>query len=463
MKRHWVTIVMALVLAGLAGYVYFIELPTERANTEKATAEKKLLPLERQDITGLTVQAFSEEIVLVPGQDGTWKMTAPLQAEADAREVDALLRALLLGKVTRVVDEEANALEPFGLAKPSVTVTITAGSRKERIAIGDIGPISSTLYVMRDSDKKVLLTDLAAKDFLNKRLYAFRKKEVLPFDEAKAERLRLTYPNREIVLYRTGEVDKLKRNKWVLRAPREAPADTTEARMLLARIQEVKALGFIDAGKEREAVAKTLKKPQLRLTVYVAGTEQTASFYQPDPSSGEAYAVTTEQAPIYRISPSVIKDLTKEPFALQDKRLLGAEYDDIAMLTVKTQSEQYTLINQTGTWVFEGKPEEKLDQQKVDLFVSRVASLPAELLVAKEGGPPAKYGLATPAAELTATGKDGKTRRRLALGTKTGGLLYAVGSGLPGVYQVRADILSQIPPPKDLLMKSETTGTTPQS
>ena len=464
MKRTWLTILLAVTLAGLAGYLYFVELPGEKAKVKKETEENKLLSFERQDITGLTVRSSGEDIVMTPDQSGTWKISAPLQTEADSREVESLLRALAIGKIARTLEEPGPSLEPFGLEKPSITVTITAGTRKETIAVGDIGPISSTLYVLRESDKKVLLTDLPAKDFLNKRLFTFRKKEVLSIDSQQAERLRLTYPKTDIVLYRSDQMDKTKRNKWQIRSPIEAPADSTEVRMILTKMESLKALGFVDAGSERDAVSKKLKDPAaLKITAYVGGAERTVKFYQPDPSSGEAYAVTTPEAPIYRVSPGVIKDLTKELFAFQDKRLMGADSEDIAMLAVKTRGEQYTLINQSGTWVLEAKPDEKLDQQKAELFVSRVAGLPAELLIVKQGGPLAPYGLNSPTAEFTATGKDGKVKGRVALGTKTGGLVYAMGNGIPGIYQVRADILSQIPSPTELVTKSTSSGLPPPS
>lgn len=450
MKRYWLTILMAVVLAGLGGYVYFIEMPTERAKTRQEVEEKRLFPFEQREVTGLALRSQGEEIVLAPAEGG-WKMMAPLQTEADAREVESLLRALFIGKVSRVVEEQPTALAPFGLERPSVVVTVTVGDRKETISIGDIGPISSTLYALRESDKKVLLTDLAAKDLLNKRVLTFRKKEILRFDQSQAERLRLTYPKSEIVLYRSDQVDRSKRPKWLIRAPIEAPADITEVRALLARLEELKALGFIDPGPEHSALGKTLTDPDARITVYAAGAEHMVKLFQPAPSSGEAYAVTTADAPIYRVSPVVVKDLTRELFALQDKRLLGVEYDDIAMLAVKTRDEAYTLINQTGTWVLEGRPGEQLDQQKVDLFVSRVVDLPAELRIVKQAGPLAPYGLTSPAAEFTATAKDGKIRGRLVLGTRVGGLVYAMGQGLPGIYQARPDLLTQIPAQQALL------------
>ena len=54
-------------------------------------------------------------------------------------------------------------------------------------------------------------------------------------------------------------------------------------------------------------------------------------------------------------------------------------------------------------------------------------------------------GLVAPVAEFVATGKDGRVAGRLALGNQSGGLLYAIGHRIPGIFQVRPDLLTQIP------------------
>ena len=461
MTRYWLTIFLAMVLAGLGGYVYFVELPAERAQTLIEAETQKILPFEGRDITGLTLRSEAGEVVLASGDNRTWQVAAPLSTEADSREVESLLRALALGTVTRVVEEQATALAPFGLERPSVVLTVAAGLRRETLSLGDSGPISSTLYAMRASDRKILLTDLAPKDFFNKTVTTFRKKEVLRLDQSQAERLRLTYPPTEIVLYRTNETVE-KDHKWKIRSPVEAEADQTAVRTLLLKLQDLTALGFIDPGPEHAALTKKLSKPKAKLTVYTSGGDQTVKLFQPDPASGEAYAVTTPDSPIYRINPIAIKDLTKELFALQDKRLLGIDGDEIVRLAVKTRADQYVLINQgagpregqKNGWVLEDEPHQTLDQQTVDLFISRVAGLPAELRIVKQAGPLAPYGLASPAAEFTARGKDGRVRGRLVLGTRVGGLVYAIGQGLPGIYQARSDILTQTPAKRDLLAKT---------
>jgi hypothetical protein len=198
-------------------------------------------------------------------------------------------------------------------------------------------------------------------------------------------------------------------------------------------------------------LAKTLTAPKVKIVIHTTDGDQTVKLYQPDEASGAAIAETSSDGPLYRIPSTTIKDLTKELFTFQDKRLLGIDHTDIAMLSIKTTTEQYVLINQQNEWVLEDQPTEKLDQQAVDLLVSRVANVPAEERVIKQAGPLAPYGLVTPAAEFVATGRDGKIAGKLSIGSHADGLAYAMGQRIPGIFQIRADLLTQIPTKNDLL------------
>ena len=44
MSRYWPTLLLAGVLAGLGGYLYFVELPEQRTEVVTATQAKQILP-----------------------------------------------------------------------------------------------------------------------------------------------------------------------------------------------------------------------------------------------------------------------------------------------------------------------------------------------------------------------------------------------------------------------------------
>jgi uncharacterized protein DUF4340 len=435
-------------LTALGLYLYLVEFPAQKFEEREEAAKKKVLTVEEQAITSFTFKSGRDELTFERSADNGWTLTKPIRTEADRREVQSLIRALVLGSVHRVVDHNPTELSPFGLDKPVAAITVKGGSSEDTLLIGDSGPLSSTLYVLRTSDQTLLLTDLAPKDFVNKSLMTFRKKDILRVTSGDIDRVRLSYPTTEIVVYRVSDKPK---PKWKIRYPVEAEADLNEIRMLLFRLEDFKAMGIIDPGPGRDALAKTLKQPKVKITLHALDGEQTVKLYQPDPSSGEAFAETAVDAPLYRINPTFLRDFTKELYNLQDKRLFGTEENDIALLSVKTHAEAYTLINQNGDWVLEDLPTDKIDQQAVNLFVSRVVSVPAEERVVKQPGALAPYGLVNPAAELRATGKDGKLAGKLSIGDQANGLAFAMGHRLPGVYQIRADLLKQIPTRTSLL------------
>ena len=449
--RYWPTILMALVLAGLGLYLYSVEFPAKESEEHEAMLKKKVLSLDEQAFTSFTFKTDREELAFEHSKDKGWTLTAPLKTDADQRAVQDLIRAIATGSVQRVVEENPNTLIPFGLEKPVATIAITTPTGQETLSIGDSGPLSSTLYVLRRSDNKVLLTDLAPKDFVNKTLMSFRRKDILRIAQGEIDRLRLTYPTTEIVLYRVSDKPK---PKWKIRYPVEAEADLNEVRMTLFRLEDFKAMGMIDPGPDRDQIAEKLTAPMVKITLHQSDGDQTVRLYQPDPASGEAIAETTPEDPLFRVNPAFIKDFTKELYNFQDKRLLGVDSGDIAVLTVKTRAEQFALINQNGEWVLEDHPTEKVNQQAAALFVSRVADVPAEGRVVKQAGPLAPYGLVSPAAEFVARGMDGKLAGKLSIGDQSSGLAYAMGSRLQGVYQIRADLLSQIPKKEDLLEAS---------
>ena len=79
MKRYRFTILFAVILAGLGAYLYIVELPAERSQVLTETQEKKIVPFEMGEITGLSLRSDQAEVVLTPGENRTWKITAPLQ------------------------------------------------------------------------------------------------------------------------------------------------------------------------------------------------------------------------------------------------------------------------------------------------------------------------------------------------------------------------------------------------
>ena len=451
-----ITIVLALVLGSLGAYVYFVDLPQSQEALQQTHQEGQLISFDDRAISHLTMRTREEEIILMRDNKNRWYITQPLVAPADAREVRKILRALTIGKIQRVIQQGGKGNEEeekqFGLTPPHLILTLTAGGTSEEIELGNRAPLTSTLYARKRSDNNIILTTLNPLTFANKSLHTFRNKKILGFDTAQAEEFRIVRGDETVILIRQPGAHGFSPN-WSFRSPLKGPADRTTVGLLLRDLEGLLAQDFVDSPLEKEELLKKLGPPKVKATVLSRNREHTVSVFQ-TPEGQDTYAMTKPENPLYRIAPDIVAGLTKEIFKLRDKRLLGMEKQELAILAVKTPTESYTLVNQSGQWVLEDDISQTLNQDVVKLFVSRVVNLPAEIRIAKKATSLGQYGLKDPIVEINATDMRGQERGRLSLGKSRKGLVYATGTGLPGVHQARSLILTQIPSKDQILADS---------
>ncbi|NKB82400.1 MAG: DUF4340 domain-containing protein [Nitrospirales bacterium] len=452
MSAYRTTMLLAFVCGGLALYLYGIDRPKIEQSVMQEIAEQRILPFDYRDVTTFTVKNRATSVTLEKGEDERWVIRNPLVARADSREVGNVLRALELGRVTRKIDDPDQGLEEYGLMSPHMTIALTAGNRTETLSLGDIAPVSSTLYVKRHSDEQVLLTTLGVKDFRKKSLFTFRKKEILSFNRVSIDHMTLQFGQQEFVLSRITATHGLT-GDWQFQSPAKKPADKTTIGLLLMTLEDLTAEEFIDPGPERNRLEKELGLPSFAVTLGAGKRSYHMQVFHRE-KTGKVYAIRSPQGPIYGINPAVLRVLPQNPFDIQDRRLLGMKPEDIVLLSVKSPNTQYTLVQQHEEWIMDSHPTSRLDQKAIRLFASRVADLRAEQRVLeKDQNDDAALGLSPPVIEIMATDRYGREQGQLFIGNREKGLIYVKGTGLAGTYQARSLLLTQIPNQETLLIE----------
>jgi hypothetical protein len=131
----------------------------------KATANETL-PAPRQlenraiaglvsaDVSGLTVEAQGEKVVLV--KDGTWKATSPASFKADTGKVQGLAGQLATMRAAEIADATP---KEAGLDKPAATVTLTTKAGKSvTLKLGSAK--ASSRYISRQGTPWIYLLDI---------------------------------------------------------------------------------------------------------------------------------------------------------------------------------------------------------------------------------------------------------------------------------------------------------------
>ena len=118
--------------------------------------------LDGDTIDELKVKSESGETTSVKKDAGTWQMTAPLAAKADATDIGSITSNLGTLDITRVVDENPADLKEYGLDAPRVEIEFKASGDKDygdyhRLLIGAKSPTGGQVFAMRDAEKRVIL------------------------------------------------------------------------------------------------------------------------------------------------------------------------------------------------------------------------------------------------------------------------------------------------------------------
>ncbi len=444
-----ITIALALIVLGLGGYILFVDIPHTRQFHKQETQERRLLPFSEQAITHITWATATETIQLERDDHHRWRITAPMSSPADNREVRRILRALTIGKVKRTIEDGPSTLATYGLAPPYLTLTLTTATQTQELALGDRGPFAPSLYVQTITDHHVVLTTLDVMTFAQKTLSNFRRKDLLVFDRKRVQEVHIQQADTTIIMARAAGVHSLSPN-WVLKSPHAGPADTIAIGTLLMDLSGLSATGFIDSEEEQQQILRQPDRTDIGVTILEGQQTHHISLYQFQDTE-KAYARTSGTGTLYEIAPSILKPLTQRAFYFQDKRVFGMETNEIVMLDITTPKERYILIKQNDEWVLENQPTAALNQEIITLFVSRVVDLPVEISHPARSTTSMQHGLDSPTVIIQGRNRQGKNVGKLVLGKREKGLVYARGAGHQGLYQVRSNILSQIPTQTQLI------------
>ena len=438
-----ITIVLALIVLGLGGYILFVDIPQTRQFQKQETQERRLLPFDDRDITNIIWTTATETIHLERDEKWRWTITKPIRFPADNQEVRRILRALIIGKIKRIIEDGIANLDKYGLDPPYLTLTLNGPGTTQVLALGDRGPFAPSLYVQTKDADQVVLTTLDVMTFAQKTLPDFRLKDLLFFERERVQEVHIQNEDTTMVMARAGGVHSLSPN-WMFTSPITAPADKITIGTLLMDLSGLRATGFVDSEEEKQRILGQPSRTHVGVTILEGPRTHHVSLYKFQ-EAAKAYAITSKTGPLYEISPSILKPITQGAFYFQDKRLFGMEIKDVVMLEVTTPQHSYGLIKQHDEWILENDPTSALDQEVVNLFISRVVDIPAEISHPEHSPSAVHHGLDSPSAIIRGRNRHGQKSGQLVLGKREKGLVFARGAGHEGLYQVRSNILSQIP------------------
>ena len=359
---------------------------------------------------------------------GDWHLIEPLRAKADNHRVNGvtdMLLGLTFQRQIKSGDEEA-ADSVTGLDVPRWTVTLIDQDEKSfALAVGrdlpKIGTADAATYVRSGNSTFVVKEDLT--DKLSRSLADFRSKNILDLKREKIVRVGVSAAE-NYELARTGE-------NWGIVRPVSARADKDKVKDFLDKFTSLDVEEFVDDAPA-SLVRYGLDKPALILRIQMAPPEPASKSASmpataPAPQKGIEYALALgstvgegddkkvfakllDEAPVFKVKGSLLKDLRPRLIDLRDKKVLAINTGDVERVEVHLSdpSRLAELVKKDGRWRMAVPLAGKAGQERVTRLLDKVESLKAENFIdtPDAAGP---RGLAPPLAKiilhLTGTGQ----------------------------------------------------------
>jgi len=372
MRGLWSTMALVLVLAGLGAYIYFVESEKPAPGLEP---NEKVFAVESDKIQEVRVTAGGATTVLVKKDTG-WQITEPMATDADPTEAASLATNLASLETSRVIEENASDLAPYGLAEPRIKVAFKAdGNVSGEVHLGDKTPMQGDLYAMKPGEKKVFLVSSYIETTFDKQPFDLRDKRVVKFERDKVDSVELTRGPDSIRLTRSD-------SDWKIETPMTGRADYAAVEGLLTRLSTAGMASIVE-DNATDLAKYGLDAPVMRI---MAGVGSSQTVLEIGRTEGEQpYARDKARSMVFTLDATLADDL-KKPFDeyhkkdLFESRPFSAERVRIGRATTGS----------TGTWTFEkmkdgesekwrvtpegGQPAD-VDRAKADELLNKLAAL----------------------------------------------------------------------------------------
>jgi len=442
--------ILALLVAALGAYLYWVEVP----EATREAAGTRVLPLDAETVTRIAIH-FPDRTIELGRTDGDWRLTAPVDADADDAQVKGLLTSLTGAKVDRTLEDVGEDRSPYGLATDAPRVDLTdANGTTVSVTIGRTTPIGSKTYVAIDDGANVALTASNLRMAVDKQPADLRDKRLLDFaDDAVTHVEIVRAEGAPTILDRTSQ------DAWTV-APGDHVADLTELRSYLSSLRATRAVAFID-----EAPADLgrygLDAPGLRVAVSTGdGTPPMTLLIGDAYTEGEStrlYAKRADRPNVVGLGEWSLRSLDKDVGTFRDKTLLRFDPDRVGRFEIRRRGDEPFGFERTdGDWTAIEDGAAAVEQTTVQRYLTDLADLKGASIIQEPVLEPLGFGLEDPEVRIVLADRDGSQIGEV-VATKHEDAYYAVRVGADVVYDLRdymytrinkaPDAFSPLPPP----------------
>jgi hypothetical protein len=363
------TIILLVVLAGLVGYIYFVDAKKPAGGSE--TKEKVFANLTADNVEELQFKSADGQTSRVKKTGDQWKLVEPVTADADTTEVSSVATSLASLDINRVVDENGGNLKEYGLDPARIDVGFRLKGQKDlrHLLVGERTPTGNDLYARLPDQKRVFLINSFNDSTFNKNTFALRDKKILKVDREKVDGLELDADSSAYQFSRSG-------TDWKIVKPIAARADFGQLEGIVERLGSAQMQALV-ADSDSDLKKYGLDKPTAIFTISSGGMRTSLTLGKTE--NAVVYAKDSTRPMIFTVAPTIKTDVVKDLSDYRRKDLFDGRSFSANHIELRRGAEVMTFEkksqNGKDTWQRDGKA---VDTMKMEDMLGRVTGLRAQ-------------------------------------------------------------------------------------
>lgn len=411
------TIVLAVILAGLLGYIYFVDAKRPVDGTE---TKEKAFTVEQDQIEELQIKAASGETSRLRKAGSGWELVEPVKASADASELSSVTSNLSTLEVQSVVDENPADLAQYGLNPPRIDVAFRLKGEKDfrHLLVGEKTPTGGDLYAKTPQGKKVFLISSFLDTTFNRTPFELRDKSVLEFERDKVESVEVVKGTSTLQFTRSGQ-------DWKIVKPIAARGDYGTIEGLLTRLSSGQMQKIV-ADEAKALKQYGLDRPTLTATVSAGSSRASLALGKTEGES--TYARDLSRPNVFTVEKSLATDLDKALGDFRRKDVFDFRSFTANRVEIHRGAETFVFEktkDKDGKEIWRGAAGKDVDTTKVEDMLTKFSNLRAQTFETAQHA-----SLRTPALTMTVRFDENKTET--ATFGRAGQDVYAARADEPG-------------------------------
>ncbi len=472
-------LVLAVILAGIAAYIFLYEIPKGK---EKEKGELVLKGLEQQQIQSIEVIKGDRKVSLkdrtykpvLEKKEGEkedsgssaaeWELARIPGAPLDYSTVQAMITPLMSLKLdTAVPKEEQDAdLSVYGLKPPELAINVSSANGNSEIRFGKKNEFVSRRYFQVSGDDRVYMTSDMLFTAADKREIDFRKRNFVSFTDFEIRKATVEKNGGRLVIERQPE------DKWKIIEPIKATAADEKLNELFRELRDFKADSFIDF--KPEDASKVLQETRLDTPDMTASLEKKegeplvvkASELSEEGDESKKYtAFRAGNLPFAgRMDKSVLGRISLDPEDYREKKLFSFGLDVVKKAEIVRPGEEPLVLEfDKDVWKIGGND---ADQTFVQQFLQNAGDVEAVRFPESSQD----FGFDKPILKITLwTAKYGSDEKpapmTLVVGSGTDDGYHAGTGDLSEPFIISKETLKNISPAKETLVPPKPTPAPP--